>query len=395
MLRRLWAAVLDDRGAVNSFVKWVRHRTMQLLVCAPTLGAIAYFGLLASDRYVAEAQFVVRTASKPTGGAGLGAILQMTGLGRAPDEVFSVQSFLSSRNAVEQLTGRLPIREIFGRPGTDWIARYPSLFYGVTAEELHKYLGWMVTTNYMSTTGITTLRVQAFRAEDARNIALALLKLSEETVNKMNERIQNDAVQAAVVSTQRAQERLLAAQLAITRFRHAELMIDPAGSLIVITELIARLSADLTQTETLIREVSAAAAANPQLPSLRRRAEALQSQIMRERQKIVGTHAASAAPAVGNGSGIHQADADGGHANTGGRPERGASPAVVYRANRRAGRGRRRHGPRASAHDRECHRPQFHTRSGRLADLCRFTRTCRDVNRWSDTRTKGHVSGVG
>jgi capsular polysaccharide transport system permease protein len=262
---------------------------LYLVLFFPTIFAVFYFGLVASDRYVSEAQFVVRTASKPAGGAGLGALLQMTGLGRTQEDVFSVQSYMGSRNAVEQLASRVALRAMFNRPGADWIARYPSLIYGTSAEELHKYLGWMISTTYLSTTGITTLKVQAFRPDDARNITLALLQLGEETVNKMNERIHKDAVLSATTEVQRSQDRLLAAQLAITRFRNAELMIDPAGSSIIITELIARLAADLTQTEAQIREVSASAATNPQLPSLRRRTEALQAQITRERQKISGT----------------------------------------------------------------------------------------------------------
>jgi capsular polysaccharide transport system permease protein len=210
----------------------------------------------------------------------------MTGLARAQDEVFSVQAFLRSRDAVDRILEELPIRDFYGHPSADPIARYPSFFYGPTVEELHKYLSWMITTSYNSTTGITTLRVQAFRPEDARAVASILLDLGEQIVNRMNARIQADAVRIAASEVKRNEDRLVEAQLAITRFRNAELIIDPAGSSIIITELIARLSAELAQTEAQIREYSAAAATNPVLSSLRRRAEALRAQIGHERQRI-------------------------------------------------------------------------------------------------------------
>lgn len=252
----------------------------------PSLIALVYFGFVASDRYVSEAQFVVRTASKPVGAAGLGALLQMSGLGRAQDEVFAVQSFMDSRTAVMQLLERMPLREVYARPEADFLAGYPSIIYGSSLEEFHRYLRWMVQTIYDSTSGITTLRVNAFRPEDAKKVTSELLALSELTVNEMNARIQRDAVETSEKEVKRFEERLIGAQQAITRFRNSELIIDPAGSSVVVTELIGRLSAELATTEAKVREVTAGASVNPQLQSLKGRADALRAQIAQERSRI-------------------------------------------------------------------------------------------------------------
>lgn len=268
---------------------WSLSRLARLfLIGMPTLLAVLYFGLIAADRHVSEAQFVVRSGTQPAGAGGFGALLEMSGLGHANEEVYAVQAFLSSRSAVEQLATRVPIREIYARPEADPLARFPSPFFGTSVEELHQYLGWMVKITYSSTSAITTLQVQAFRAEDARTVAEALLELGEHTVNQMNSRIRNDAMRYATDEVQRGEQRMVAAQQAITRFRNAELTIDPASSAVVVTELIARLSADLVQAEAQIREVSAASSTSPQLAALRRRADALQGQIARERARVSG-----------------------------------------------------------------------------------------------------------
>lgn len=253
---------------------------------SPSLIATAYFGLIATERYVSEAKFVVRNASRPSSSIGLGALLQATGLARSQDDVFSVQAFITSRAAADELRKRLPIDEIYGPPSADLIARYPSVIYGSTLEELHSYLQWLIETTHNSNTGITTLRVQAFSPEHAKRIALTLLNLGEQTVNRLNTRIREDALRLAESEVQRGEQRLIQAQLAITNFRNRETMIDPAGSSLLLTELIARLSAELTQTEAQMRELSAAASNNPQLPSLKRRAEAQRQQIARERARI-------------------------------------------------------------------------------------------------------------
>ncbi len=264
----------------------VRRIARLCLLLLPSILALLYFGVLATAQYVSESQFVLRTADKPAGGSGFGALLEMSGIGHVEDDVYAVQAFLTSRNAATQLAGRLPVQSIYGLPNADFVARYPSVFYGPTAEEFYKYLNWMVSAIYNSTTGIMTLKVHAFMPGDARAINLALLQLAEETVNQMNARMREDAMRLAQLEVKRSQDRLVNAQLDITRFRNSELMIDASGSAIVVVEVIARLTAELSQLNAQIREISDGAVANPQLPSLRRRAEALDAQISAERQKI-------------------------------------------------------------------------------------------------------------
>lgn len=264
------------------------RKLKRLLLVSPTLLALFYFGIVASDRYVSEAQFVIRTASRPVGSSGFGSFLQMAGFGRSQDDILSVQSFLSSRDATRLLVERLPIRSYYGQSGSDPIARYPSLIYGPSLEELHRYLRWMITTAYSSNTGITTLRVQAFLPEHAMKIADTLLELSEWMINRMNGRIHEDAVRVAAEEVKRNEERLIAAQVAITRFRNAELTIDPASSSLIVTELIARLSGELAQAQTQLREISAGTPSGPLIAPMQRRVAALELQIQSERKKLSG-----------------------------------------------------------------------------------------------------------
>src|SRR5258707_126520 len=181
----------DITPALSTTRRGNGKRLRLALALLPTIVATLYFTFIASDRYVSEAKFVVRTAAKANGLSGFGSFLQVTGLVRSQDDVFSVQDFITSRDAVRQLAEQLQITDIYTRPEADFIARYPSLFYGATLEQFHKYFQWMVTVTFSSTTGITTLRVQAFRPDDAHAIALGLLDLGEQTVNRMNGRIQN------------------------------------------------------------------------------------------------------------------------------------------------------------------------------------------------------------
>lgn len=264
-----------------------RRLNSWLLFFSPTLLAIFYFGLLANKRYEAEAQFIVRTASKPLISSGFASILQMTGMSKSSDDVFSVQSYLESRDMVIQLEQRVPLREIYAKGSwLDPLASYPSLIYGSSREDFHRYLGWMITTVHRSSTGLTSLNVQAFDPVDAKTIVDQLLELSEQHVNRINQRIHDDAARVANEEVRTNEERLIRAQFELTKFRHSELMLDAASSSIIVTELIARLSAELAAAQTQMRETSMSAASNPALLGLQQRIAALEEQILQERKKI-------------------------------------------------------------------------------------------------------------
>ncbi|MGO4171804.1 capsule biosynthesis protein [Bosea sp. TAF32] len=256
-----------------------------LVVVLPTAISALYFGLVASDRFMSESTFVVRSAKSPLSG-GLGGLLQIVGISRSQDDSYSVQEYLLSRDAVTALSQRLPLREMFNRSGADFIARYPNPIYGSTEEELYQYYKSRVSVVHGASTGLTTLKVDTFRPEDALAINRNLLELGETLVNRMNERIRADAIRFAEAEVKRGEERLVETQIAITEFRNRELMLDPSKSSLIVAELIGRLSAELAVVTAQLREVQASSPSSPQIPGLQRRIAALEGQITLERQRV-------------------------------------------------------------------------------------------------------------
>jgi capsular polysaccharide transport system permease protein len=265
------------------------RRILQIaLALLPTLLAVLYFGLIASDRYVSQAQFVIRTASKSAGTINFGSLLQMTGLGQSDDDTYAVQAYMTSRNAVQELSQKIPLKEIYDRTGADFISRYPSIFYGRTKEEFYKYFQWMLDVVHDGNTGITTLRVEAFTPQDAQLVAENLLQLGEKTVNRLNTRIEGDAVRVAQEEVDHQEQQLIDAQLAITNFRDRELMMDPVRSAVIMSGVIGKLDASQSEVEAEIREMETSSPLSPQLPGLRRKVAAIAGQIAKERDQIAG-----------------------------------------------------------------------------------------------------------
>ena len=260
------------------------------LVLLPTIAGALYYGVFATDRYVSEARFVIRTASKPASSmGGLSALLQLAGLSPSQDDAFAVRDFLTSRDALQQLQQQVDLRAIYNHPEADFVARYPSLFYGPSDEEFYRYFQRMLSVVVNNTSGLTTLRVQAFRAQDSEQVARALLGLGEALVNKLNERMQDDAVRVAAAEVARAEQRRIDNQIATTEFRNRELILDPGKNSAIVVELIGKLSTQLADARAQIAETRGNSPNSPQLQSLKQYADAIAQQINIERGRVASS----------------------------------------------------------------------------------------------------------
>src|ERR1700748_590161 len=197
------------------------------IVIAPTLVAAVYYSLLASPRYVSEAQFLVRGVSTSRIG-GLTAFFRTFGISRAVDDANIVENYVISRDAVRALEARLPLREIFGRPEGDVFSRFPRFWENDSFEKLYEYYLRRVSVVADGAQGISSMKVETFRSEDSTKIARELLLLAEDLVNRMNTRAQADAVSSAQSEVTLAEAKIVAAQADLTAFRNRALLVDPS-----------------------------------------------------------------------------------------------------------------------------------------------------------------------
>lgn len=268
----------------GNLLLWLRRQAW-LILFLPTLLSAIYFFLMASDQYESEAKFVVRSAQRSDSLGGLSFLVQL-GLQRSQDDSFIVQDFMTSRDAVRDLQQRLPLRAMFKTDALDIVAGYPSLLYGPREERFYKYFQTVVSVVHTDKTGISTLRVRAFSSENAKEIANTLLQLGEGLVNRLNDRLLRDAIGRAEAEVMEAQNRVIAAQAALTVFRNRELLIDPTRNAVALAELIAKLSTELATTRAQITEVKMNSSTGPQLPILERKAISLDEQIAAERTRV-------------------------------------------------------------------------------------------------------------
>ena len=264
-----------------------KYRGILIFVALPTLIAATYFFLIAADLYASEASFVVRSPSR-TQATGLSSLLQSTGISRAQDDVYSVNDFVVSRDAIAALDKQINLREIFNRPEADFLARYPNLMDRGTAEDFFRYYQNRVEVIYDTTTGISTLTVKAFRPDDAQLVANLLLKESESLVNRMNERSHQNSVREADTDVKLAEDGVVQAQQNILAYRNRETLLDPNKSSAAIVEMLGKMQAELATTRTRLAELDSNSPGSPLRSNLVEHAAALESQIESQRARLAG-----------------------------------------------------------------------------------------------------------
>lgn len=266
------------------------------LVLIPTAVAAVYFLMIASPRYVSEAQFIVRSSEERTVSS-LGAALEGVGIGGQSANAHAVLEYIKSPDGLAELSRTVDVRGAYARPGIDAFSRLPRPFSDSSNETFRKQFNSYITVGYDSQTGISTLRVQAFAAADAQRIADGLLNGGEALVNRLSERSSADAVAQAERNVIEAQARLDRSLGALTAFRNREGIIDPTSSARASGELVGQLSLNLATMQAERNQIAMDTPNSPQLPIIDGRIRALERQIAIERAKIVGD-ASSLAPRI-------------------------------------------------------------------------------------------------
>lgn len=263
-----------------------------LLVLLPTLAVGIYYATVAADIYQTEARFLIRGrsgagAAMAGGGPGGGLAGLLGGGGPAMlrpggEESQAVNQFVDSHDAVASLRRTIDLVGIWRRPEADLLAM---LWWAEPeAERLLRYYRRRVMLDFDIETGISTLRVQAFRPGDAQDIAKELLRLSEELVNRFTQRSIEDQMRVARRDVEVAEARVVAAREALVAFREREQALDPTRTAAGALETITRLESALAQARTELQERRAFMRPdNPQVLVLNNRISALQAQIAVER----------------------------------------------------------------------------------------------------------------
>jgi capsular polysaccharide transport system permease protein len=268
-----------------------------LVVVLPTCLAILYYGLFASDLYISESRFIVRSPDKPAV-SGLGLLVKGSGLSTAGDETFTTKDFLTSRDALRAINRDRAFERAFTAPTISQFDRFKGLGTGGTFESLFKYYGKKVKVESESSSSITTLIVRAYDPGVAKHFNEQLIEMAEQTVNRMSERGRADLIDIAQKEVDAAKDKSQSAAVALAQLRNRQGLIDPEKQATIQMQMISKLQDQLITTKTQLLELRTLAPRSEQIPVLEARARGLALEIDNQSSAVAGNTRSLAASAV-------------------------------------------------------------------------------------------------
>lgn len=256
------------------------------LVLLPTFLVGLYYYQYASDLYLSESAFVVKTATPPSPlGEGV-----LTGLGATPiatlQDSISVQDFLLSREVVARLERDLGIVAHFQSESLDPIRR---LAPDATMEDVHDYYADVVEVSYDPAESVIRMGVVAATPEMAQAISAKLIAYSEDMVDGLSARLREDTLAEAEGAVRLAKAGLEEAHVRVAelqqRLRVFSTEVELGGEAAIIQALELEVEALRGQLDELL---TYAAERDSRVVDLRRDIAFKRSQVAERRRNIVG-----------------------------------------------------------------------------------------------------------
>lgn len=254
------------------------------LVCIliPTIAASVYYFFIASDRYVSEARFAVR--SNDSGAADV--LGMITGMPKSTvvSDSYIVSDYILSREMVDQLEHRLPFRQMFATDKADFLSR---LNPAVPIEKLVDYWNRRVEVYYDSTKDTLAVQVTAFTPQDAKRIVTEIVDVTRSLVNDLSAQSRRDAVRFAASEVARAELRVRGSRADMLAFRTEHNDFDPSQTATATLSLVAQLQAARSQLNSQLSAVSGYLAASaPSVQMLKAKIQATDDEIARVQANI-------------------------------------------------------------------------------------------------------------
>lgn len=270
-----------------------KNKWFAIFVIVPVLLATLYYALIASDQYVSEARFVVKSQGRQTPQVStLASLIQTTGLSSGQEQTNEVISYIKSRGALQDLARQLDLRAKYRANDADLFSRYPIPWRADRFENLYLYYNGMVDAHTDTESGLAILSVRAFTPEDAQAINNQLLGLSEQLVNRLNAKAREKAITEAERRVVEAEGRVRNARLALAAYRNREALLDPAKQATGVLEVVNRLVAEQAALQAQLDLMIKVTPLNPSISTVRNRIAALGAEIEAQTGRAVGTRSA-------------------------------------------------------------------------------------------------------
>jgi capsular polysaccharide transport system permease protein len=253
-------------------------------ILLPTAIAFIYFFFVATNMYISESRFSIRSQD----GGGSSDWLSLLGQagGSTASDAYILEDYIHSYSLLVELDEELGVKSHYQNSDADYISRLKS---EPKREEYLKYYQKIVNIRYDSATGIIVLTTRAYTPEMAQLLNKHIILKGEKLINDLSTRAMNDLLALTRSEVLVAEQRLSAARQEMKQFRQESDLLDPATAAGAVLGLVSQLESqvamartELAQLRSYMQEDSSA------IVALKAKNKALDEQIEFEQSRLTG-----------------------------------------------------------------------------------------------------------
>ncbi|WP_244173462.1 chain-length determining protein [Caballeronia temeraria] len=262
---------------------WRRH-WLKLLVLVAILGASVYWGLIASDRYVAEMHVVVeRTDSVARGPSG--DLLSVISGSSESRDLLLFKDRLLSIDMMRRLDKKLHLREHFSDSRHDVLSRLWDR--DAPDERFYQYYLSRVTATYDDYSQLLVVRAQGYTPQMAQALAQALVSEGEADMNGEDNQLAGEQVSFIEKQLVTIRDRMMAARQKLLEFQNRNGLVSPTATVQSVSEVVARLEAERADLTAKKHAMEGYLTANaPDMIEIDAQVAAIQRQIATEQGRL-------------------------------------------------------------------------------------------------------------
>lgn len=246
---------------------------------------MAYWALLASDRYVSQANVIIQKTDMSSG-LTFDISMLVSGIGGANrSDQLLLREYLLSVDMLKKLDEALDLRAHYSDRSRDLVSRM--WFKDASIEWLYRHYLSRVVIDYDDYAGVLRIQAQAYDPRAAQAIVSMLVHEGERYMNEIGHQLAEEQVGFLTTQVTLAQQRFQEARNDLLDYQNEKGLVSPQATAESINAIIAKLEEKRTEIQTQLAALPVTLVPNhPNILMLKQTLEAVDRQIVVERAKL-------------------------------------------------------------------------------------------------------------
>lgn len=225
-------------------LKQLLKQPLWLLTISSIIIVTLYWALIASDRYVSQANVVIQTSEIRPPELNFSNMLSGSAASNTSD-LLLLRDYLLSVDMLKILDQELGLRAHYADSNIDYFSRLTD--ENVPIEELHEYYLKRVDIYLDDYSKVLRIKASAFNKEVAVSMVEKLLEYGEKKMNQLGQKLAQEQVQFIEKQVTQLSQNLEVARAEVLAYQNQEGMISPTVTVESVSGIIGELSAELSK----------------------------------------------------------------------------------------------------------------------------------------------------